>query len=102
VLDSERLAGGRVDRGAVGGAVVGHQPLDADVEGGEVGDRSAQEADRGHGLLIVEDFNVDEPGRVVDADVDVLPTNVVGPPTARGAGKCQEMPGRRRLILLLI
>src|SRR2546427_5275599 len=86
VLDSERLAGDRVGRGAVGGAVVGHQPLDPDPEGGEVGDRSAQEADRGHGLLIVEDFDIDEPGRVVDADVDVFPAKVVGPPMVATAG----------------
>jgi hypothetical protein len=56
VLDPERFAGECVDRGAVGGAVVGHQPLDPDAEGGEVGDRSAEEADGGAGLLIVEDW----------------------------------------------
>ena len=45
-----------------------------------MGDCSAQEADGGDGFLIVEDFDVDEPGRVVDADVDVLPAEAVGPP----------------------
>jgi hypothetical protein len=75
MLDPERLAGERVDRGAVGGAVVGHQPLDPDAEAGEVSDGTAEEADRGGGLLIVEHLDVDEPGRVVDRDVDVLPAD---------------------------
>ena len=35
------------------------------------------------GFLVVEDFNVDEPGRVVDADVDVLPADpAAGAPVA--------------------
>src|SRR6266849_7855764 len=86
VFEPQRFAGERVDRGAVGGAVVGHQPLDPDPEGGEVGNRAAQKADRGQGLLIVEDFNVDEPGRVVDADVDVFPAEVIRPPMVAAAG----------------
>jgi hypothetical protein len=51
-----------------------------------VGDRSAQEADRGRGLLVVEDFDVDEPGCVVDADVDVFPAEVIRPPMVAAAG----------------
>ena len=39
VFDPKRFAGERVDRGAVGGAVIRHQPLDADPVGGEVCDR---------------------------------------------------------------
>ncbi len=51
-----------------------------------MGNRSAQEADRGHGLLVVEDFDVDEPGRVVDRDVHVLPAEVVGAPVVAATG----------------
>ena len=78
MLDPKRPAGERVDGGPVGGAVVGHQPLDADPESGEVSDRAAQEADRGHGFLIFEDFDVDEPGRVVDCDLHELPAGRTG------------------------
>src|SRR5437868_7993453 len=45
-----------------------------------------RKADRGHGLLIVEDFDVDEPGRVVDADVDVLPADVKRASVVAAAG----------------
>ncbi len=51
-----------------------------------MGDRAAQKADRGHSFLIVEDFNVDEPGRVVDADVDVFPAEAIRPPVVAAAG----------------
>ena len=75
VFDPERFAGERVDRGAVGVAVVGHQPLDADAEGGEVRDGAAKEADRGDRFLVLEHLDVDEAGRVVDRDVHVLPAD---------------------------
>jgi len=51
-----------------------------------VGDRAAQEADRRQGLLVGEDFDVDEPGRVVDADMDELPAELVGAPVVARAG----------------
>ena len=51
-----------------------------------MGNRAAQKADRGHGLLIVEDFNVNESGRGVDADVDVFPAEAIGPPMVAAAG----------------
>jgi len=75
-----------VDRGAVGVAVVGHQTLDADPEAGEVGDCSPQEADRRRGLLVAEDFDIDEAGRVVDCHVDVLPAELVDPAVVTAAG----------------
>jgi hypothetical protein len=67
VLDPERLAGERVDRGAVGGAVACHQLLDSHAEAGEVRERAAQEADRGDRLLVVEHFDVDETSRVASS-----------------------------------
>src|SRR5436190_23282824 len=76
MLDPECIAGERVNRGAVGGSVVGHHSLNADAESSEVRDGSTEEADRGDGFLVVEHFHVDEPGRVVDADVDVLPAEL--------------------------
>ena len=57
----------------VGGAVVGHHPLDPDPVRLVVGDSPFQEADRGDGLLVGEDLDVGDPGRVIDTDVDVLP-----------------------------
>jgi hypothetical protein len=95
VLDPERFAGERVDRGAIRRAVIGHQPFDPDAESGEVSDRSAEEADGGNGLLIVEDLDVNKPGRVVDADVNVLPPDVVGAPVVAAAGDAAGAPTGR-------
>jgi hypothetical protein len=53
-----------------------------DAEGGEVGNGAAQEGDRGDGLLIVEHLDVNEPGRVVDRDVHVLPADPAASGTA--------------------
>src|SRR2546421_12946222 len=50
VPDPERATGERVDARAVGGAVVGQQPLDLDPVTGVEGERSAEEADRGCGF----------------------------------------------------
>ena len=38
-------------------------------------DCAAQEADRCHGFLVLEHLDVRQPGRVVDRDMDVLPTD---------------------------
>jgi hypothetical protein len=46
MADAERPAGERVDRGDVGGAVVGQEPLDGDPVAGVEGGGAAQEADR--------------------------------------------------------
>ena len=58
--------------GDVGGAVVGHHPLDPDAAFGEPGHRAAQEADSGVGVERVEHLGVGEPGVVVDHHVHVL------------------------------
>jgi hypothetical protein len=36
---------------------------------------AAQEADRGRGFLVGQDFGIDESAVVVDGDVDVLPAD---------------------------
>jgi hypothetical protein len=52
VADAEGFAGDGVDGGAVAGAVVGDQPLDADAVAAVKGDRAVEEADRGGGFLV--------------------------------------------------
>src|ERR671911_801641 len=66
-------AGKGMDRRAVGRAVVGHQPLDADAVAAVELDRPLEKRDRGAGLLVSEDLDVGQAGRVVDADVYELP-----------------------------
>jgi hypothetical protein len=43
------------------------------------GDGTTQEAGGGRAFLVSEDFDVGEPGRVVDGDVDVLPADPARP-----------------------
>ena len=93
VADAEGAAGDGVDRGAVGGAVVGDQPLDGDAVAGVVRDRAAQEPDRGGGLLVGEDLDVGQAGGVVDRDVHELPAD--GPRLASGG--CGAAAGGARL-----
>ena len=57
MFDPERLAGERVHDRDVGGAVVGHHPLDPDPVRTEAGDRARR-------LLVLEQLDVGEPGRV--------------------------------------
>jgi hypothetical protein len=64
VWDLECPAGDGVDRGAVGTAVVGDQALGLDAVAGEVLNGAAEESDRGPGLLIGEDFDVGQSGRI--------------------------------------
>src|SRR5262245_2313744 len=62
--------GGGEGVGAVTGAVVGLDGLDADVELGEPGMRSLPESDRGDGFLVIEDFAVGDAAVTVDRGVD--------------------------------
>ena len=75
MFDPECFAGEGVDGGAVAGAVVGHDPLDLDPVRAEVGDCATEKADRCGCLLVFEHFDVGEPGRVIDAGVDVFPAD---------------------------
>jgi hypothetical protein len=52
VLDAQGLAGAGKEAGAVGAAVVGQYPPDADSEGSVVGNSSLQEID-GRGFLFI-------------------------------------------------
>src|SRR5438876_3705892 len=75
VADAERAAGKRVERGDVGGPVVGQQALDRDPVAGVVGARSAQEANRRLRLLVGQHLGIGEPAVVVDRDVHELPAH---------------------------
>ncbi len=104
--------------GTVGGAVVGHQPLDPDALGRVEAQRPPQKADAGCGLLVGEQLHVGEPGRVVDADVHELPAGAAGAPawTALAGGAVaralapdppelldvdvQELPGPLALVAI--
>jgi hypothetical protein len=63
----------------VAGAVIREHALDADAPAAEEADGAAEEADGGRAFLVLEDFGVGEPGRVVDGDVDVLPADPARP-----------------------
>ena len=86
----ERAACERVRDRAVAGAVVGHHPLDPDPGVAEVGDRAAEEADRGRCLLVLEHLNVGQAGSVVDGDVHVLPAD---PAASAAAVAVDAVPG---------
>ena len=58
---------------AIAGAVVGHHRLHPDPVISIEGQRPAQEADRGLGLLVRQDLGVGKSSGVVDRDVDELP-----------------------------
>jgi hypothetical protein len=75
VPDPEPSAGERVDCRAVGGAVVGEDPLDLDAVAAVVVACSLQEGGGGRAFLVGEYFGVGEAAKVVDGDVDVLPPN---------------------------
>ena len=87
MADAELVAGDAVQVGAVGGAVVGHDPLDGDVVAGVEGDGSFEELDGGGGFLVAVDFDVGQAGGVVDADVDELPAGVADAPAVGGVGR---------------
>ena len=65
---------------AVGGAVVGHHPLDLDAVAAKWATARRRKPIAVVGFLVGEDLDVGEPGRVVDADVDVLPADPARPP----------------------
>ena len=69
VADAERAAGDGVDAGAVGRAVVGHHALHGDAVASDRTRWRGEEADRGGGFLVGEDFGVGQAGGIVDGDV---------------------------------
>jgi hypothetical protein len=56
---------------------VGHDPFDGDPPGREPGHGSGQEPERCRGGLVGEDFDIGEPGGVIDTDMDRLPADLV-------------------------
>jgi hypothetical protein len=52
----------------------------------EPGARPFEEPDRGRSAFVVEDFDIREPGAVINRDVDELPAGPVVPAPDPGAG----------------
>src|SRR5919202_750061 len=92
VADAHCAAGDRVDRRAVGRAVVGDQPLDGDAVTREESDRAVHEADGGGRLLVCEDFGVGQSGAVVDSDVHELPAVLVAAAMVSAGALAAEHP----------
>jgi hypothetical protein len=61
--------------GDVARAVVAHDPFDGDAKTLEVAQRPHQEAGHGLALLVGQDLDIGEPGRIVDGDVYELPAD---------------------------
>ena len=80
VAKSQAAAGERVQRGDIAGAVIGHHALDVYAVAAIPDPCAAQEADRGCGLLVGEDFDVGQAGGVVDAHVHILVADPLGAP----------------------
>ena len=58
-----------------------------DAVGGVEGDRAAQEADRGRGLLVGEHLDVGQAGGVIDADVHEFPAAARAAPAVARRGR---------------
>src|SRR5579875_2363962 len=67
-----------MDHREIGGAVVGHEPLDDDPVGAVEGHGAPQEADGACRLLVVENLGVGKAGSVIDTDVHELPAAATG------------------------
>src|SRR6187401_3328604 len=81
VADPEPVAGERVHGCAVGGAVVGQHPFDADAVSAVEGVGASEEADRRRGALVGQHLGVGQPAVVVDRDVHELPPGDPTPAT---------------------
>src|SRR5215471_3230828 len=75
VVEAEFAAGVAEGEGFVAGAVVGHDAGHGDAEAGVVGQRGAQEGDGAVGFLVGQDLAEGEARGIVDADMDILPTD---------------------------
>src|SRR3954469_3791876 len=75
VLETEIAAGAAEGLGAIAGAIVGHHTGNRDAKARVVGDRGLEEGDRALLLLVRKDLREGDPGGVVDADVDELPSD---------------------------
>src|SRR5687768_18416801 len=61
--------------GFVAGAVVGEELLGDDAQAPVVREGAPQEGGAGDAALVGEDLGVEEPRRIIDRDVDVLPAS---------------------------
>src|ERR1039458_9895701 len=95
VADPEGAAGGSVDRGAVGAAVIGQDPLDGDAVAGVEGDSTSEKADDGASALIGQDFGVGQAGAVIDSDVHALPACGLAPDAKGVLASWPQAPGGR-------
>jgi hypothetical protein len=75
MLERQLPARGGVDVRNVGGAVVGHDFLNADAVGGVELQRSSQERDCRWTLLVSEDLGVGQAAVIIDRDVHELPAS---------------------------
>src|SRR5919109_4149213 len=75
VADAEHATGDGMHRGAVAGAVVGHELLNGDAVLLIEADRASEERDHGGGLLVRERFGVGQAGAVIDRDVHAVEAN---------------------------
>ncbi len=74
MAQAELADGGAERMRAVARAVVAHETLDLDAEGGEVSQGAVEEGDGAGVALIGHDLGKSEARSVVDHDVDELPT----------------------------
>jgi hypothetical protein len=98
VADVELLAGDAVRGADVGRAVIGHHALDGDAVRGEERDRALQKADRGRGLLVVENLGERDAGVVIDRDVQELPAELPAPGPG-GVPRPEPCSSPRRAII---
>ena len=87
VLEAEALAGFLEGKGFVARAVVGHDALDRHAQARIVSNGRFEESDGGPLLLILHDLAEGDAGRVVDADMHILPAR----PLTTGAQVARAM-----------
>ena len=77
VADAELGAGEAVRAALVGGAVVGHHPLNRDAVAREERDDAAQKANHGAGLLVGQNLGIGQAAVVVDGDVHAFAADLL-------------------------
>ena len=86
---------------AIGIAVVGHDPLDADAVAREPGERPREEGNRAGLALVGQDLGVGQARGVIDGDVQVFPADAVVAVDHAGAAAGDAVPGTGDLAELL-
>src|SRR5205085_4394750 len=75
MLETEALAGSAEGEGFVARTVVGHHSLNLDAQAGIVSDSHLEEGDSASLFLVLHDLAERDPGGIVDADMDKLPSD---------------------------